>query len=448
MPGKHKPIQKGLAHVVTVNMGYGHQRASHPLRHLANGDIIVANNYDGISKKDQRIWKQSRAFYEFISRFKRVPIVGKKAFDLFDSLQAIPPFYPRRDLSATPIEVRLIYRLIKKGWLKDLIDNLNRNPLPIVTTFFVPAFAADYWGYKGDIYCVVTDTDMSRSWVAEDPKKSKIKYFAPTNRVRERLMQYGVKEKNIYLTGFPLPTYNVGGKEMKTLIKDFKNRICNLDPDGNFRKKYGDSITRHLGLRTCPIKSDHPLTITFAVGGAGAQRELGIQIMQKLSKRIKNGELRMNLVAGSRNDVYIDFRDAVKRSSLSKYLGNGVDIVYDVDKNAYFNKFEETLRTTDILWTKPSELSFFVGLGIPIIMAPPIGSQEKFNQSWLDSVGAGFVQDDPEYVDEWLYDWLHSGWFAKAAMDGFVFAPKLGTYNIAEVLLHEKLDLPEPTLLY
>ena len=28
------------------------------------------------------------------------------------------------------------------------------------------------------------------------------------------------------------------------------------------------------------------------------------------------------------------------------------------------------MRTTDILWTKPSELSFYCGLGIPIVMAP------------------------------------------------------------------------------
>ena len=46
----------------------------------------------------------------------------------------------------------------------------------------------------------------------------------------------------------------------------------------------------------------------------------------------------------------------------------------------YFNTFNETLRETDILWTKPSELSFYAGLGIPIIIAPTIGSLEDFNK--------------------------------------------------------------------
>ncbi len=50
------------------------------------------------------------------------------------------------------------------------------------------------------------------------------------------------------------------------------------------------------------------------------------------------------------------------------------------------------LRTTDILWTKPSELSFYTALGLPIIMTPPLGSQEEFNRKWLLTIASGTDQ--------------------------------------------------------
>ena len=41
------------AWVVTVDMGYGHERASHALNDLAYSDVIVANNYPGIPEAER-----------------------------------------------------------------------------------------------------------------------------------------------------------------------------------------------------------------------------------------------------------------------------------------------------------------------------------------------------------------------------------------------------------
>ena len=51
MPVKTNKQKK--AYVVTVDMGYGHQRATHPLRIFAQGEIISANVYKGIPEKDK-----------------------------------------------------------------------------------------------------------------------------------------------------------------------------------------------------------------------------------------------------------------------------------------------------------------------------------------------------------------------------------------------------------
>ena len=52
-----------------------------------------------------------------------------------------------------------------------------------------------------------------------------------------------------------------------------------------------------------PKKNNHILTIMFAVGGAGAQKEVGIRIVESLTKRIKANEIKIILVAGIKEKV-------------------------------------------------------------------------------------------------------------------------------------------------
>jgi hypothetical protein len=105
------------------------------------------------------------------------------------------------------------------------------------------------------------------------------------------------------------------------------------------------------------------------------------------------------------------------------------------DKFAYFREFNKVILETDILWTKPSELSFYAGLGLPILIAPPLGSQEEKNREWLYSIEAGIDQGDPAFSNQWFVDWLEEGRFAEMAMDGFLNAPKKGTFHIESLLL-------------
>ena len=353
------------AYVVTVDMGYGHQRAAYPLHDIAvrppsipkDGEtpIISANTYPGIPAKDKRRWEGGRKLYETISRMKKLPLIGAPIFGVMDRLQRIEPFYPKRDLSHPSLQVSQIYGMIRKGFGKDLIDKLNQHPLPFVTTFFNTAFMAEEHGYKGDIYCLCTDTDVSRAWVALNPRKSKIRYFAPTRRVKERLKLYGVKENNIYLTGFPLPKENVGGASADILRQSLGCRIGNLDPRGIYQKKYKQTLDHYLGKRYC-TKGKHRLTITYAVGGAGAQRDIGIQILNSLHTHIDKELITLNLVAGARKDVYDFYQKEIHRLHLDKKHGGCVNIVYAENKYEYFKRFNKVLLHTDILWTKPSEL--------------------------------------------------------------------------------------------
>lgn len=438
-----RALAQGKAWVISVNMGYGHDRAAYSLRHLAQGDILHANIYRGIPREDRDVWERSREFYEFISRFSKVPIIGKAAFDFYDKLQSIPPFYPRRDLTDPNVPLKHIFRTIKKGWGRHLIKKLSAKPLPLISTFFVPAFMAEEFDYPGEIYCVICDADFSRSWVPLNPAKSRIRYLAPTFRVAERLKLYGISSDRIFVTGFPLPKENLGGRALGVLRRDLGARLLNLDPKGRYFKDHKDTVREQVDGHTLPKRPTHPLTLTFAVGGAGAQRELGRTVVESLREAVRKKKIILNLIAGTRKDVADFFKEVAAGAGLKDSVGAGVKILYTESREDYFTRFNRLLRTTDILWTKPSELSFFAALGLPIIMAPPIGSQEKFNRTWLRSVGAGITQEDPRYAGEWLFDWLDSGWFAEAAMEGFLEAPRLGTYNIEKIVSHRAEEMRE-----
>ncbi len=432
-------FQKDLcgAWVVAVNMGYGHQRTAYPLRNLApEGKVINANDYQGIPGTDRKIWEGTRKFYEFISRFSKVPLVGKTVFSIYDRFQKILSFYPKRELSKPNFSLRQIFNLIKNGWGRHLIKTLRlrsgQEPLPLISTFFIPAFMAEFLNYPGDIFCVVCDADISRPWASLTPSSTRIKYFAPNNRVVERLKLYGVKPENIFLTGYPLPLKNIGTEKLEILKEDLKHRLLNLDPNRRYYYQYESLIKEYLG--EMPRISDHQLTLMFSVGGAGTQKEIGVQILKSLSKKVKEKQIKIILSAGIKKAVKEHFLKNIKKLGLEDNLGKNIEIIFAPDIESYFQKFNQTLRKTDILWTKPSELSFYTALGLPIIISPSVGSQEDFNREWLLGLGSATIQENPRYTNQWFFDLLDSGWFAEAAMQGFIEGEKLGTFNIQRII--------------
>lgn len=424
---------KNKVWVISASMGYGHQRTAYPLKEIAyGGKVINANDYDGIPDEDKNFWKSSKAFYEFISDFKKIPVIGEAAFGIFDYFQQIPAFYPRRDLSKPTFSLKKNYSFIKNGWGKDLISKLKKNPMPIVSTFFTPAFMAEEFKYPGDIYCVICDADISRTWAPLKPQKSRIKYFAPNNWVVDRLKQYGVKDKNIYLTGFPLPLENIGTKRMEIIKEDLKVRLLNLDPGRWYIKQYRALIENEIGRVSG--KSSRPLTMLFSIGGAGAQKEMVISFLKGIKEQIKDQKIKVILSAGTRPDVIAHFLRRIEDIGLKRNVNKNIEIIYEQLIDVFFAKFNQKLRETDILWTKPSELSFYAGLGIPIIIAPSVGSQEDLNKKWLLRMGAGILMENPKYSGQWLFDYLNGGRLAEAAMEGFIEVEKMGVYNIKKIL--------------
>jgi len=413
--------------VVSADMGYGHQRAVFPLKDICHEEFITVGKNDGSNTNEQKLWKRLLNAYESFSRSRGIPLVGKPIFAMFDALMHIPEYYPIRNLSRSTYQVDFLESSINKGLCNGMMQRISTKQLPLVTSYFAPAIAADMNGYE-PVFCIICDSDINRVWVAKQPWESRINYFAPCGKAAQRLRSYGVPEERIFLTGFPLPL-DLLGEKLATIKSDLGQRLCYLDPNKRFWANHRQSVEHFLGKKNCSFRNERTLTITYAIGGAGAQKEIGGRIAMSLKDKIRNGAVRLNLIAGTRPEVFSYCRE------ITADIGSdNIRVLHATTLHEYFQQFNAAMRETDILWTKPSELSFYTGLGIPIIMAPPIGSQERFNRQWLHEIHAGVEQKDPDYTHQWLFEMMNDGYIADMAWSGFLKARKLGTVRIMEVL--------------
>jgi hypothetical protein len=423
-------------------MGLGHLRAAYPLRDLTHEGVIIYGSRRTTPDPEYGIWRRLRRIYYASSKAGAIPIVGKILVAVLLAIQRIPPYYPRSDQSRPTLAVKFLKRLVNKRALcRSLLDKLASAPYPAVHTFYATAVAMDTVESRGprplqDQYLLICDADFNRVWVPEDPKASRLRFLAPCTQVRRRLQAYGVPEAAIYITGFPLPKENIGSEaHLEVLKADLFERLLRLDPAGKFFSYHERSVLGWLEKDSVPSERERHFTVMFAIGGAGAQAEMVKKILSGLKERIIKDEVRLTLSCGIQKKVFERVLGYVNEAGLRGELGRGLGVIYDQDVYAYLDRFNGHLRRTDVLWTKPSELAFYCGLGLPILMADPIGTHEELNKRWLREIHAGVSPPGPvKACGEWLFDLRENGRLAEAAWDGFLKAHKLGTYKIERLI--------------
>ena len=418
--------------VVSVDMGYGHLRAAEPLAKALGCGILLADGPDLADDQERRLWRRTRHFYEFTTRVSQLPWVGPPLRGLVEAFTSIPHLHPDRDLSGATLGAKGLDRLIRRGLGAGLIDRLQKTGAPLLTTFYAPALAADRAGCKR-VFCVVTDSDINRVWAPFDPARSQLRFLVPSERAGRRLRAYGVPADHVLFTGFPFPEELLGGPGLQVLRRNLAARIVRLDPGGHFRAAHGDEIASALGPLPAELEGQPPLVL-FTIGGAGAQAGLAGLFLPSVRRALEAGKLRISLVAGVRAEVAARFREAILAAGLEAAIGHGLEILEATTHADYFERMKELLARADVLWTKPSEMTFYAALGLPLVCSWPVGVHEGYNRRWAVESGAGLKQRDPRHAGEWLSEWLEDGTLAGAAWSGFRRLPKHGLYNILDAV--------------
>jgi len=419
--------------VVAVEMGYGHLRAATPLAEGLGTAVVHVDRPPVVAPGEEKLWGRVRRAYEMVSRLSQVPVVGAPLRLLLDGITDIPRLHPYRDLSAPTRSVITLERLIRRNLGAGLVARLRETGAPLLTTFYSPAIVADRAGHDR-IFCVVTDSDINRIWVPAEPEQTRIQYLVPTRRAARRLRAYGVPEARITFTGFPLPQQLLGGPGLPALKRNLAARLVRLDPSGEFRREMPEELATFLGVPLPAEEAGRPPLLTFAVGGAGAQAAMAREFLPGFRPLLDAGRIRIALVAGVRPEVEARFREAIQAARLEGHLGGALEVLRAPDFAGYYAQFNALLARTDALWTKPSELTFYAALGIPLISAPPVGVHERYNRRWAREGGAALKQRDPRFAAEWFSDWLADGLLASAAWAGYMRLPKFGTYRILEAV--------------
>jgi hypothetical protein len=407
--------------IAALDMGYGHLRAASALAAASGATLVEVDRPPVASPREAAAWLRARRWYERLSRAADA-WYAPGARVLLDLVTGIPA--TTADAEGANLAVRALARSIRDGLGAGLADHLRASGDPLLATFYAPAVAADAHGAER-VHLVLTDSDVHRVWVPADARRSRITYLAPTETAAARVRSYGVAPERVRVTGFPLPPGLADDESRRRL---FARRIVRLDPTGVFRAARREELRAVLG--EVPEGPADPPTIVFAVGGAGAQVDTGRVLLSALREPLARGALRLVLVAGTRPLVAARF----ERWLGAARLGDAATILFERDFVSYCRRFDETLATADALWTKPSELTFFGALGLPLLLAPPLGVHERRNRAWALELGAAVDASAARRTAVRLASLVADGTLAQVAWNGFRRMPHDGTWRILEAV--------------
>lgn len=203
----------------------------------------------------------------------------------------------------------------------------------------------------------------------------------------------------------------------KTLRGMDGKKILNSIPDGDLVEvgHYIDHELVHNLEKDCEnrlkrIKDKKAKRILLTVGGAGAQKEIFVKLIQKILPLVKENKAVLYINVGDHKVVWDGLcKEIPELDSVSeKYFDDwnktcdfaeravdgevkGVHAFYNEEIFAAVYASNLLMRSTDILVTKPSELAFYP---IPKLMIKRVGGHEAWGAIRAAEVGDGTIECD------------------------------------------------------
>ena len=325
-------------HIVYVTAGNGHRMAAKALQesfdrqHVPN---VIMDLLDFSS--DLFKWSYSDV-YAFVSEHSHL---------------ACRAMY---DLTNKDREESVVLRLYEKISLENVRKFMRyiseNDPGKCICTHFFPLSVLSRMKaegmYKGKIYTVITDFGLHKMWVNDYVDR----YFIPSDTVRQGLMDSGVPEEKIVMTGIPvLPKFAVLSRKRR-----------------NFR--------------------DKPLSLLFVT--SSIPNTLALDILAGISRT--GLLLDVTVVTGRNTDLPADLEKLSLAPNITlKVLG-------------FVDNLDELMEQASILITKPGGLTVSEALcsAVPMILVNPIPKQETNNTAYLHEKGAGILARTASDVEELL----------------------------------------------
>ena len=257
-----------------------------------------------------------------------------------------------------------VYAGSQKGILSNVSKETNKlmarklfkliieyKPDLIISTHPFSSQMVSYLKKKGHLDCelatILTDFSMHTQWLIGNEYGDY--FFVANDKMKEQLINYGVKREKIHVTGIPLSS-----KFKRKIDNKETYRMFNLNPE---RK-----------------------TILFFGGGEfGLGKTQTVEIFESLIRDFNY--LQVIAISGKNPKMKESFNNIVQKYNKE----NSVKIL------EYTNQVPELMSISDLVVSKPGGLTTSESLAsnLPMIIINPIPGQEEENAEFLESHGVG-----------------------------------------------------------
>ncbi len=205
------------------------------------------------------------------------------------------------------------------------------------------------------------------------------------------------------------------------------------------------NIEKDCAARLRRIKGKKPRRFLISIGGAGAQLDLTLALIERIGAYIKQDAAMLFVNCGDHKNVYdavikkieslgikceshLEWNDA--RAFATKALSADVSdahVFYNRDIFAAVYTTNLLMRASDVLITKPSELAFYP---VPKLLIRRVGGHEAWGAVRSSEVGDGTLEcESDEHIFQALDLLITEDDLITMYCDNIVKQKKIGTYN-------------------
>lgn len=283
--------------------------------------IIITAYKKTVSSQPRLIRMMYRSNYK--KSLNRLTTLALHRMFYTDTIQVIKQLHPKVIVCTHPIPSAIISR----------IKRLNLLDVPLAT--------------------VITDYDAHGTWISPEVNS----YLVSTEQVRQKLLERGVEDRKIRITGIPVHP--------------------------NFWERHQKSdILEKFHLKEMP-------TVLVMGGGWGFMKDEAV-----------NAHL-----ASFREQIQIIFCFGSNTKSLEKMRKDPRFIHPHIHLLGFSREIDKLMEVSDLLVTKPGGMTCSEGLakGIPMLFHKPLPGQEEENSQYFTSQGWGTPISSLDDITAWIY---------------------------------------------
>ncbi|WP_187759733.1 DUF6937 domain-containing protein [Thiospirochaeta perfilievii] len=194
------------------------------------------------------------------------------------------------------------------------------------------------------------------------------------------------------------------------------------------------------------INNGKALRVLITVGGAGAQREMFVKIINQLIPLVNNNKAVLLINVGDHKKVWDELCSDIPllKESTTEHMNNwqdtldfssqaingeikGIHTFYHQDIYAAVYSTNLLMRASDILATKPSELAFYP---VPKLMIKRVGGHEAWGAVRAAEIGDGTIECDTSDKIELMLNLMFTEKnILRMMTENILKAHNIGTYN-------------------